>query len=195
MIRKPHTPPHEPGNLLEDLSRSARVCHPGWQSVGRITFIAGPGLTPPWSLWRDSVFLPVLVPALEQARSAGAAGDFKALLTCDAGLNEALPPALATYSRAAGAALAQNYTVPVGERLLMRYGQRIASGETPGHLATLLGLRTAIFHLPVSALLGVYVMMEAMGGLTRGGPKDWMEMTEDCLARRGDTGGSQLRAA
>ena len=52
------------------------------------------------------------------------------------------------------------------------------SGEVPGHLAILCGLRAAAFHLPPAAMTGAYIFLEAKGGLPRSGIALWVSMVE-----------------
>lgn len=191
MTRKDFRPATEPqaGGPHDDLLRAARLCHPDWESAGRVTF------RPPfadWGVWRKEIFLPVLLPAFEAAFAAFVQGRRKELAASDAGLDRVLPQDLAGHSRRAGRLLASGYTVPNAEKVWQHYCSGVASGESPGHFAVMLAVRAAAFHLPLEAAVSVLLFLEARGGRPDGHPQEWMEMI---AAARPQDRGTQLRAA
>jgi hypothetical protein len=178
-----------------ELLRAVVLCHPGWAAIHPITFAPGMRCSPAWLHWKEDVFAPVLLPGMEGAHFASAAGDCRALAAFDSAIDSALPLELGKASRLAGAALMEGYSAPRSEKLWPRYRTLMISGEVPGHLAILCGLRAAAFHLPPAAMTGAYIFLEAKGGLPRSGIALWVSMVDDCLAVRRGLKNSNLRAA
>jgi hypothetical protein len=186
---RPASGPLQTRGVPDDLLRAARLCHPDWESAGRVTF------RPPmadWAVWRETIFLPAVLPAFESAFAAFAQGHRKELAKSDALLETVLPPDLAGSSRRAGRLLAAGYTVPNAEKVWQHHCARVAAEESPGHFAVMLAIRAAAFHLPLGAAVSVLLFLEARGGNPDGRPQEWMEMI---AAARPQDRGIQLRAA
>ena len=177
-----------------ELLRAVALCHPGWPGLRPTTFVPDECSSPEWLHWKEKVFVPVLLPAMEEAQFACAAGDCRALAACDNAINSALPPDLREASGVAGAALMERYSAPKFEKFWTRYRSLLISGEVPGHLAIVCALRGVAFHLPPAAMMSAYIFLEAKGGLPLGGIALWVNMAGDCLARRSPKN-SNLRAA
>jgi hypothetical protein len=192
MIEKgktPQTNPFESEDAHSELLRASRLCHPDWESTGRLTF------RPPlmnWAAWRDTVFLPSIRPAFAAAFNAFVQGHRRELAQSDSVLDAALPPKLAEASRRAGQRLITGYTVPNAEKLWLHYRDRVTAGEAPGHFAVALAVRAAAFHLPQPLALSAMLFFEARGGHDEGLPAEWAEMIASALPK---DGASQLRAA
>ncbi len=137
----------------------------------------------------------VFLPRIEEARVASAAGNWQSLADCDRAIDSALPSGVREPSLLAGRVLMAQYAAPKSERLLVRYHGLVDSGSAPGHLAILCALRGAIFHLSPTAILGAYVFLEAKGGMPGSGTEQWMNMVDDCLAKKCCPKTSNLRAA
>jgi len=178
-----------------ELLRAVVLCHPGWAGLRRITFAPDMRSSPTWVHWKEKVFAPVLLPGMEGAHFACAAGDCRALTLFDSAIDSALPPDLRKASRVAGAGLMKGYSAPKSEKLWARYRTLLISGEAPGHLAILCALRGTAFHLPPAAMTSAYIFLEAKGGLPRGGIALWVSMVGDCLTTRHGLKKSNLRAA
>jgi hypothetical protein len=178
-----------------ELLRAVVRCHPGWAGLGSITFASDNRSSPAWLHWKEKLFVPVLLPAIEGARFACAAGDCRALAICDNAIDSALTPGLREASRVAGAALMQGYSAPKSEKLWTRYCALLISGAVSGHLAILCALRGAAFHLPPSAITSAYIFLEAKGGLPRSGVELWVNMVGDCVTELHSPKNSNLRAA
>jgi UreF-like urease accessory protein len=183
------------GDSHIELLRAVVLCHPGWAGLRRITFAPELCSSPAWLHWKERVFVPVLLPGMEQAFSACAAGDCRALSVCDRAIDCALPPDLGGASRVAGAALMEAYSAPKSEKFWSRYRVLLTSREVPGHLAIVCALRGAAFHLPPIAMTSAYVFLEAKGGLPLSGIALWVNMVGDCLKRRHSVENSSPRAA
>jgi len=181
--------PFDADGIHRELLRAARLCHPDWETAGRLTF--RPPL-PSWSIWRDTVFRPVLYPAFTAAFAAFTQGHRRELARSDAALNTALPPELAEASRRAGQRLLSGYTVPNAEKLWASYRDRVAAEEAPGHFAVALAVRAAAFHLPQPLAISTLLFLEARGANPDGLPGEWTEMV---AAAQPKESAPQLRAA
>jgi len=149
-----------------------------------------------WTAWRDSLFVPVLAPKIEEAWSRAAASDLRGLIACDEALSQALPAEEQAASREAGLRLATQCGVPMLEKCWMRYLDRIVAGAVPANLAVVLALRAAVFHFPPVAALGSYVFLEVRAAGPELGVAGWMEAVADCLAAaRNSSPALGLRAA
>lgn len=181
--------PFEAEDVHSELLRAARLCHPDWETAGRLTF------RPPlmnWTAWRDTVFLPSIRPAYAGAFAAFEQGHRRELAQSDSVLDAALPPQLAEASRRAGQRLLTAHTVPNAEKLWAHYRDRVSAGEVPGHFAVALAVRAAAFHLPQPLALSAMLLFEARGGLPDGLSAQWLEMIAEALPKGG---APQLRAA
>lgn len=181
--------PFDSEDVHSELLRAARLCHPDWESAGRLTF------RPPlmdWTAWRDTVFFPSLRPAFVAAFNAFGQGHRRDLAQSDSVLDSALPAKLAESSRRAGQRLLTSYTVPNAEKLWMYYRDRAGAGEVPGHFAVALAVRAAAFHLPQPLAIAALLFLEARGGHPDGLPAEWADMIAAALPKDGSP---QLRAA
>lgn len=175
--------------LNADFARAARLCHPDWETAGRISCRPPAG---DWIPWRDAVLFPIVLPAFIAACDAFGRGHRKELLACDAQLEAALPQAIAEASRRAGKRLAAEHTVPNGEKLWLHYHDRVLNGETPGHFAVMLAVRASAFHLPRAMAVTVLLTLEARGAFPDAPPKVWEELIAEAQPR---DQGTVLRAA
>lgn len=179
-------PPHDP---RLDLIRAVRLCHPGWETLGRVTLCEGNA-----AVWPVEIFRGILRPHLESALAAAAASDSQALLAADRALGRALPDATREASCRAGRALLAHFSAPPAEKCWLRHARFAANEETPGHLAVAVAVRAAAFHLAPGAALSSYLLLEARGGMPDGTFPQWVRIVDECLAA---SGGSTfaLRAA
>lgn len=185
--------PSEPDPYL-DLIKAVRLCHPCWDTLQKITFSAEAGAGQPWVPWRDNVFLKILRPQLLAAYTSAMSGDARAVARCDEVLDQTLPVEGARRSRYLGRQMMKAFPAPPAEKLWARYGALVAGGGTSCHLAMVLAVRAAAFHLPPPALLSAYIFLEARGGLAGTGVKAMMEMVEQCVSA-GATATPQFKAA
>jgi hypothetical protein len=180
--------PFDAEDLHSELLRAVRLCHPDWETAGRLTF-RPPGLN--WTAWRDTIFLPALHPQFTAAFAAFSLGHRRELLQSDVSLDSLLPAPLAEASRRAGRRLLAGYTVPNAEKLWASYRERAIAGETPGHFAVAVAVRAAAFNLPLPLAISALLFLEARGGQPDSLPGEWMEM----IAAAQPKEAAQLRAA
>lgn len=173
-----------------DLMRAVRLCHPAWDALGRVTLF--PDAAADGFAWRERVFHPVIQPRLEAAFRAACQSDASTLAAEDLALEAALSESAAAASRRAGLALLEKFPAPPGERLWHRHARQVLSGTSPGHLAMVVAVRAAAFHLPPPVLLASYVFLEARAGLPGRGLTVWMKLAE---AARPSASTPQIRAA
>ena len=181
------------GPHLEVL-RVVRLCHPGWEGLTRLTFAPQP-MTPSWQAWREEVFLPILLPGLRAMHVASATGNRGELIAHDTALDAALPAMLVGRSRRAGQMLVKTFPAPPAEKLWRHFGCLVEADKAPGHLASILAVRAAAFHIAPPLLISAYIYLEARAGLGAGGVDQWLEMTDDCVRVSVGQGESGLRAA
>lgn len=177
-----------------EVLRVVRLCHPHWESLARVTF--QPQKTnPAWRQWQKEIFLPILFPALQAMRLGSAAGDRAELQARDQAIDAALPTELAERSRKAGHALMKAFPAAPGEKLWRNFGILMEEGKAPGHLASVLAVRAAAFHVVPTMLTAAYAYMEARSGLGAEGVAQWMAMSDDCLRASAALAAPGLRAA
>lgn len=169
----------DPLAIFAEVWRCAGRCHPRWETTGLLTLPRACAEGEYWRPWRDAVFRPMLVPAMERARIAAAAGDLPEIAACDRRLDAVLPPDAAARSRMAGALLLENFRWPAGERTLRRYAMEAAGRRAPGHLPVVAAVRGAAFCLPPAMAVAGYLLMEARGA--GASPAALWKILEDCL--------------
>lgn len=175
--------PSGPSAIYGEVWRAISRCHPRWESAGPLTLVPEPGRPEFWRAWRDAIFFPALIPAMETARSSAACGEFDAIAACARRLDGALDTEAAAKSRAAGALLLANFTPPSGERLLRRFAREVAEGKVPGHLAVVIAVRAAAFSLPPAVVSAIYAVLEIRGCEPGISPFALQRILEDCLER------------
>lgn len=169
--------------------RALRLCHPGWETVGPLTFSSE---RQDWEAWRTTMFEPVILPAFLAARSACAQGRRRDLAACDSGLDQTLAAPSASASRFAGSRLAREFTVPDAEKLWRWYRGEVEQGALPGHFTVMCALRSAAFHLAPAAALGALLFLEARGGRPDDTEAGWLRLAASALPAET---GFRLRAA
>jgi len=179
---------------MEEVLRAVRLCQPDWEVRRRITFAAVVADAPAWLGWRDNV-LPAMLPEIEIARDAASRGALKEVFACDENFEKILPPELTAASRQAGQALLSGNMRLNGDRLWLRYLERLNEGKTPGHFIVVMALRAAGFHIAPGNFLAAYLFLEASGGWKKFEAPRCVEMMEDCLASRRAAPFPILRAA
>ena len=165
--------------LLEmraEIFRLVRLCAPDLATLGSITFDGDASNEHKRRQWRDAVFVPVLVPALEAAWSAGKQG-FREMAAADTSLDAKLAGPLAKTSRAAGRMIAASMHAPAGEQGLEKFLRAIDRGESPGHMAAVFAARASIFHFPKDIILAGLVFAE----MRTAHVEELWSVIDDCL--------------
>ena len=146
-----------------DLLRAAQLCHPRWNEAGPLTLHYREGRSPVWADWKQTVWREILRPQIDAALQACAGGDAEGLRRCGELLDHGLTAESAARSRHAGYQLANEYTVPAGERFWKRMRDRFVSGEAAPHLPLVMAVRAQSFHLAPWQVIRSYLLMEGNG--------------------------------
>ena len=188
-------PMHEldPANdcpIRAEIFRAARMCAPCMDRLGALTYQASPLNQRLRNQWCESVLLGHLVPALASAHLATSNFGLRELLEVDVRLDAVLAGPVAGSSRSAGRIVAMDLRPPAAERSLKRYFSAVESGDSSGHLTTVLSARAAVFHIPPQMAVAALVFLEM-----RAAPvQDFWACVESCL-RLVPPGAHMLRAA
>jgi hypothetical protein len=113
--------------------------------------------------WNSALFDPLLRPAMADVVREYAMGGNLEILGIDCRLESRLPKSLSLQSRTEGKRLIGGLLPPRGDRIVERYRQSVLSGDAPGHLAVIHGLRSALFSLSPRVMEGAYLLQEGMG--------------------------------
>lgn len=159
-----------------EIFRIARLCAPGMESLGALTFSGNPACKTQRRQWINALLIPCLAPAVSSAYNAAKQG-FRELAAADHKLNDQLAGPLAKNSRAAGRQIARSFKAPVGETSLERYLPAVDREECPGHMAIVFTARASIFHLPAPLVLAAIIFLEFRSSAVG----DLWPAIEDCL--------------
>lgn len=172
-----------------EILRAAKLCAPGLEALGQGTFDGDPTKATDVLRWRDTVFLPLLAPAVNETTIAFKLG-CRELVTVDASLDKRLAGPLSKASRASGRTVALSLNAPNSEATLKKFLAAVSAGSTPGHMAVVFAARASVFHFPTRIVAGALVLLEM-----RTAPVDavWTAV-ESCLEALPATQ-SSLRAA
>ncbi len=143
-----------------EIFRAARMCAPCMDRLGTLTFEASPLNSPARDLWCGAVLEKHLLPAILSAHAATAGGKFREILEVDAFLDSRLVGPASRHSTFAGRMIAADFRPPGAEKALARYFRALETGESSGHLATVLAARAAVFHIPPRMALSALVFLE-----------------------------------
>ena len=143
-----------------EIFRAARMCAPCMDRLGILTYQASPLNESLRARWCSSVLLNHLMPAVSSAHLATNNFGFRELLAVDALLDSGLAGPMAKDSRTAGRLVAMDSRPPAAERALKRYCLAVESGNSSGHLATVLSARAAVFHIPPQMAVAALVFLE-----------------------------------
>ena len=154
------TPESQPlCQIRSEILRAAKLCAPGLESLGVLTFAGDPADVAAVHRWRDTVFLPLLAPAIQDTLLAARQG-CREIFRVDAALNKRLAGPLATTSRASGRAIATAIHAPSSETTLKKFLTAVEAGKTSGHAAVVFAARASIFHFPAQVVAGALVLLE-----------------------------------
>lgn len=142
-----------------EIIRAAKLCAPGIESLGKLTFEGDPADSTAVDRWRDAVFIPLLAPAIREATLAAKQG-CRELVRIDTSLDKRLAGPLAKTSRAAGKTIAAALQAPNSEPILKKFLAAVDRGESPGHAAVVFAARASVFHFPERIVAGALVLLE-----------------------------------
>ena len=166
--------------LLEmraEIFRLVRLCAPNLANLGAITFAGMPSDDRQRLHWRDTIFAPVLAPAVRSAWAAGTQG-FREMCAADATLDAKLAGPLSKTSRATGRLIAASLHAPAGEHGLEKFLAAVSRGESPGHMAVVFAARAAVFHFTKDVVIAGLVFAE----LRNARIDELWRLIDDCLS-------------
>lgn len=158
-----------------EFGRLLRICDPGFALEGPLTFHPGRAASTretwlaAWQQWRETVFEPVLAPAMAAAAAQAQQGHAREMLTLDEGLSARLEPAAAARSAAAGRRLLRSLCKARGDRWLNKFADWVANGNAAAHFPIIYAGQSAFFHLPLRLLLPTYAYWEWSAALAASG--------------------------
>lgn len=164
------------------LLQTASVVLSGWTPAGPVTLFANEVLSHPWRPWSAKIFVPLIVPVLSDVLAATTSGQWKALPELARRFDNELPPEVAGSSAFAGCSFAKAFSRDSKDRPWKRCLEAIDAGEWPPHLAILMAVRAANFHIPHRAITALYLLLEARGLEVSGRGVDEANMLGECLA-------------
>lgn len=152
---------------LEGVSLARAVSRLGVVASSPATFFwdESASLSESWNAWLETWFAPVLAPAFASLHRLAGAMRPDEIVAGDLALDRALPAPLRLRSLSAAKPFLAGKDEMRAHRVWSRVSARIAAGESPGHLATLFALQTALYHLPLASALAAYVWFELESGL------------------------------
>jgi hypothetical protein len=181
-----------------EFARVLRICGPGAALDGPLTFAPAKRQTrqtwvAAWEQWRETIFEPVLAPALAAAAGHAQQEHAREMLALDAALSAQLEPAIAERSAAAGRRLLKQLCKARGARWLGKFAESVARGDAAAHFPIIYAGQSAFFHLPLRLLLPTYAYWEwsaAMAACSFEGARpdfaaeaaEWQRLVEATLA-------------
>ncbi len=186
--------PAELRHGLGPIWAATRVANPDFAIGGAVTFHASAVFAVSAVAWRESVFQPVLLPALRAALNHARRAEVRELAALDRRLSEQLPAGTHAASLRAGHRLALRGRELRGDRLLPRLAENIRAGAAPGHFAVIFAARCAAFSLPDRTAVGAYLFQEMGAGAPAAPVAEVCDFVAACLEPLGGPA-FELRAA
>jgi hypothetical protein len=181
-----------------EFARVLRICDPGCALSGPLTFAPAPRQNrrtwlSAWQRWRQTIFEPVLAPALAAAAGHAQLEHAREMLALDEALSARLELEVSARSAAAGRRLLQHLCKARGARWLGKFADWTARENAAAHFAIIYAGQSAFFHLPLRLLLPTYAYWEwsaAMAACTFSGPApdfaleaaEWQRVAETTLS-------------
>jgi hypothetical protein len=154
------------GFAYSELCDVIRRCNPALETMRLISWCPEGPVDESWSIWRRTVFVPFLLPHLEEILEFSGRQSLKEIVALDSNLDKALPPLTRSRSVEAGHSLLQ-YRTPRGERMIARIQIAIDSGMAYGHFTTLYGVRCGAFSIPNRTAILSYLLQELILGTSK----------------------------
>jgi hypothetical protein len=158
----------EPGDT-EEVSLARAIALLGVTPEVPATFLFdGRGFLPAaWKLWQENWLIPHLAPAFVESYQCGVQCRLDEVQAIDTLLDVALTEPIRDRSKQAAEAFLEGKSEIQAKREWTRFADRIAKGESPGHVPVIFALQSALFHLPLASALSAYIWFEFQSGLPR----------------------------
>ncbi len=141
-----------------------RIANPAYTSTGPLTFRPLGTFSAAANHWRDTIFVPHVLPIFLQVLAHARAGRAQEIVPLDHSLSGMLSETASAASRTAGRRLAEVAAGIRGDRTLGRLADWTIAGRTDGHLAVLFAARCAVFSMPDRRAVGAYLFQEIHAG-------------------------------
>jgi hypothetical protein len=173
---------------------ATRIANPDFAITGPVTFHGGPIFATAAQAWRETIFTPILLPALRATLGHARRGEVREISVLDRKLSDELGERARDGSLRAGDRLAAHGCGLRGDRLLPRLGESVREGRTPGHLAIIFAARCAAFSLPDRVAVGAYLFQEMCAGAPTAHVPEVCDFVAACLEPLGGAA-TELQAA
>lgn len=120
-----------------------------------------------WQLWQDQWLGPHLAQNFVDAFHCGSDFRIHELQAIDTLLDIQLTESVRERSKEAAIPFLEGKEEMRANREWTRFADRIASGETPGHVCVVFALQSALYRLPLASALSAYIWFEFRSGLPR----------------------------
>jgi hypothetical protein len=148
-----------------EFTRLLSICDPGAALAGPVTFCPARNQTrktwlAAWQHWRQTIFEPVLAPALTAAAAHAQRDHAREMLGVDTDLSGRLAPDVAARSTQAGRRLLQQLGRARGGKWPGKFAEWVRREEAAAHFAVIYAGQSAFFYLPQRLLLPTYAFWE-----------------------------------
>jgi len=117
-----------------------------------------------WLLWQNSLFVPHLAPAFVDAYLCGREQRINEVQAIDTMLDAKLSEPVKKRSLAAAAAFLEGKVEMRANPGWKRFSERVEKGDTPGHVAVVFALQSALYNLSLAPALTAYAWYELQSG-------------------------------
>ncbi len=152
---------------LDGLALSRFISRLGVELSGPCTFVweSSRTLKEAWAHWLAGIFRPLLAPALVSVHALASAMRPAEVVAVDRRVDAGLASESRHRSLAAGRAFLEGKTAMRAHREWSGFADRVAADESPGHVAVLFALQSALYHLPLASTLAAYAWLEFESGV------------------------------
>ena len=130
------------------------------RSSGTFALHAEGDLASAWEIWRETWFLPHLLPAFRDAHARGIHARTRELHGIDRDLEDELTETLRVRSHAAAAEFFEGKTRMRGNPEWCRFAEGVAAGKSPGNLPVVHALQSALYHVALAPAVTSYAWLE-----------------------------------
>ncbi|MGY8641729.1 MAG: hypothetical protein ACKVJU_11630 [Verrucomicrobiales bacterium] len=127
--------------------------------ISRGTFF-GPQDLRVWKKWADTVFEPIILPKFRAIYEATSGMKHRTIAEVDRELSALFSDETCEHSIAAAHVFHGSKSEVKHMPQWIRFEEKLENGETPGHLATLFAIQSALFNVPIFSALISYAYVE-----------------------------------
>tara|TARA_R110000850_G_scaffold272584_3_gene407866 strand:- start:4002 stop:4628 length:627 start_codon:yes stop_codon:yes gene_type:complete len=158
----------EPGDTEEvSLARAVALLGVTPDSPATFLFDGRGDLPSAWKLWQETWLAPHLAPSFVEAYECGVQYWLDEIQAIDTLLDLDLTDQVRERSKQAAAAFLEGKSEMQANREWSKFADRVAKGETPGHVSVVFALQSALYHLPLASALSAYIWFEFQSGMPK----------------------------